>query len=87
MPRLDSDIKLDFKDVLVRPKRSTLKSRSEVGERGSRLASTLFLPRFGSSLCCLSVGGPPQRVYIQKLQDDVQWCPHYCLQHGHSRDL
>lgn len=30
MPRIDNDIKLDFKDVLVRPKRSTLKSRSEV---------------------------------------------------------
>lgn len=30
MPRVDSDIKLDFKDVLVRPKRSTLKSRSDV---------------------------------------------------------
>ena len=29
MPRIDNDIKLDFKDVLVRPKRSTLKSRSE----------------------------------------------------------
>lgn len=30
MPRVDSDTKLDFKDVLVRPKRSTLKSRSDV---------------------------------------------------------
>jgi GMP reductase len=30
MPRLDSDIKLDFKDVLIRPKRSTLKSRNDV---------------------------------------------------------
>jgi len=30
MPRVDSEIKLDFKDVLFRPKRSTLKSRSEV---------------------------------------------------------
>jgi len=30
MPRIDSDIKLDFKDVLFRPKRSTLKSRAEV---------------------------------------------------------
>lgn len=30
MPRIDNDIKLDFKDVLLRPKRSTLKSRSEV---------------------------------------------------------
>lgn len=31
MPRVDSDLKLDFKDVLFRPKRSSLKSRSEVG--------------------------------------------------------
>ncbi|CAM9103791.1 unnamed protein product, partial [Ectocarpus fasciculatus] len=30
MPRIDTDVKLDFKDVLIRPKRSTLKSRSEV---------------------------------------------------------
>jgi GMP reductase len=30
MPRIDNDIKLDFKDVLIRPKRSTLKSRADV---------------------------------------------------------
>lgn len=30
MPRIENDIKLDFKDVLLRPKRSTLKSRSDV---------------------------------------------------------
>ncbi|XP_067870571.1 GMP reductase 2 isoform X1 [Heterodontus francisci] len=30
MPRIDNDIKLDFRDVLLRPKRSTLRSRSEV---------------------------------------------------------
>lgn len=30
MPRVDSDFKLDFKDVLIRPKRSTLRSRSDV---------------------------------------------------------
>ncbi|XP_055341561.1 GMP reductase 2-like [Paramacrobiotus metropolitanus] len=30
MPRVENDIKLDFKDVLIRPKRSTLKSREEV---------------------------------------------------------
>ncbi|KAI8759430.1 GMP reductase 2 [Biomphalaria glabrata] len=30
MPHIDNDIKLDFKDVLVRPKRSTLKSRADV---------------------------------------------------------
>ncbi len=28
--RIENDVKLDFKDVLIRPKRSTLKSRSEV---------------------------------------------------------
>jgi GMP reductase len=28
--RIDTDIKLDFKDVLIRPKRSTLKSRAQV---------------------------------------------------------
>lgn len=32
MPRIENDIKLDFKDVLLRPKRSTLKSRSEVSQ-------------------------------------------------------
>ena len=30
MPRIDQDIKLDFKDVLFRPKRSTIKSRQDV---------------------------------------------------------
>ena len=30
MPRIENEIRLDFKDVLIRPKRSTLKSRSEV---------------------------------------------------------
>ena len=30
MPRIDNDIKLDFKDVLLRPKRSTLRSRKQV---------------------------------------------------------
>ena len=30
MPHIDNDVKLDFKDVLIRPKRSTLKSRADV---------------------------------------------------------
>lgn len=30
MPNIINDIKLDFKDVLLRPKRSTLKSRADV---------------------------------------------------------
>ena len=35
--RIENDIKLDFKDVLIRPKRSTLASRSQVSvTRGFR---------------------------------------------------
>lgn len=30
MPNIINEVKLDFKDVLLRPKRSTLKSRSDV---------------------------------------------------------
>lgn len=30
MPRIDQEVKLDFKDVLIRPKRSDLKSRADV---------------------------------------------------------
>ncbi|XP_036615648.1 GMP reductase 1 isoform X4 [Trichosurus vulpecula] len=35
MPRVEVDMKLDFKDVLLRPKRSSLKSRAEVDLRRS----------------------------------------------------
>lgn len=30
MPKIEEGVKLDFKDVLLRPKRSTLKSRAQV---------------------------------------------------------
>ncbi|XP_019620180.1 PREDICTED: GMP reductase 2-like [Branchiostoma belcheri] len=30
MPRIEADVKLDFKDVLIRPKRSTIRSRADV---------------------------------------------------------
>ncbi len=42
MPRIENDIKLDFKDVLLRPKRSTLKSRSEVGLGWKKKYQSLF---------------------------------------------
>ncbi len=32
MPNIVYDVKLDFKDVLLRPKRSTLRSRAEVSK-------------------------------------------------------
>ena len=31
--RIENEIKLDYKDVLIRPKRSTLKSRKDVSLR------------------------------------------------------
>ena len=37
--RIENDIKLDFKDVLIKPKRSTLKSRAEVS-----LSRTFIMP-------------------------------------------
>ena len=43
--RLEEDIKLDYKDVLIRPKRSTLKSRSEVSlERKTNFRN--YVPAF-----------------------------------------
>jgi len=36
MVHIDEAVKLDFKDVLIRPKRSTLKSRAQVGREGGR---------------------------------------------------
>jgi len=78
MPRLDQDVKLDFKDVLFRPKRSTLKSRSEVYtselER-SPLYELLFL------------GGFAQRVLVQELKRKVQRYPDDCVKYGHCRHV
>jgi len=37
MPRIDTDLKLDFKDVLFRPKRSTIRSRADVSVSSSLL--------------------------------------------------
>lgn len=42
MPRIDADLKLDFKDVLLRPKRSSLRSRAEVGLFESRSGMGYF---------------------------------------------
>lgn len=42
MPRIDADLKLDFKDVLLRPKRSSLKSRAEVRLLESRFGRGIF---------------------------------------------
>jgi GMP reductase len=47
--RIDQDVKLDYKDVLIRPKRSTLKSRSEVSlERGFTFRN--YVPDFPDNI-------------------------------------
>ena len=44
--RIENEIKLDFKDVLIRPKRSTLTSRKDVNlER-----TNIYFQKFGSNL-------------------------------------
>ena len=47
--RLDSDIKLDYKDVLIRPKRSTLGSRSEV-DLERRFSFRNYVPGFPENI-------------------------------------
>jgi GMP reductase len=47
--RLEEDIKLDYKDVLIRPKRSTLKSRSEVS-LGRRTKFRNYVPDFPDNI-------------------------------------
>ena len=47
--RIEEDIKLDYKDVLIRPKRSTLKSRSEVS-LGRRTKFRNYVPDFPDNI-------------------------------------
>lgn len=62
MPHIDNDVKLDFKDVLLRPKRSTLKSRSEVsllllvGQEWERFLALVLVQYlfFGWTKCSVS---------------------------------
>lgn len=56
MPRVDADLKLDFKDVLLRPKRSSLRSRAEVGKISKGACFLFFL--FSSPSFFLSFSPP-----------------------------
>ena len=78
MPRIESDLKLDFKDVLVRPKRSTLKSRADVRR------AMLFLAVYFKDTS-LPPGGLVPRVRLSEFQVGLQGYTHYSSEHGHSR--
>jgi hypothetical protein len=77
MPRIENDVKLDFKDVLIRPKRSTLKSREEV-----RMTGLVF-----SKIIFPSLGGPASALYFSPFQDRIQWHPNHRCQYGLGRNL
>ena len=56
--RLETDIKLDYKDVLIRPKRSTLKSRSEINlERKTNFRN--YVPDFPDNIEDYHYNGVP----------------------------
>ena len=44
MPRIETELKLDFKDVLVRPKRSTIRSRADVNKFNAIFITFLLHP-------------------------------------------
>jgi hypothetical protein len=50
MAKIQEEVKLDFKDVLIRPKRSTLKSRSQVS-----LERTIRMKHSGKELHCVPI--------------------------------
>ena len=75
MPNIVYDVKLDFKDVLLRPKRSTLKSRADVSGLAGQLQKSLV------------AGGSVPGDRVPKLQTDLQWHSHHGIQHGHRRNL
>ena len=52
MPHLDHSVRLDFKDVLIRPKRSTIRSRADV--------SMILIEYCTCTVFCTFQEGPPK---------------------------
>lgn len=66
MPNIINEVKLDFKDVLLRPKRSTLRSRADVSLYHDRnTCSSPLLPIYNRDAtdydCCLY-----RLIYIER---------------------
>lgn len=67
MPRIDNDVKLDFKDVLLRPKRSTLKSRADVNIVYFTIALSMYQTAWNFSefrYLLISVGYPSTDTFL-----------------------
>ena len=61
MPRIDQDIKLDFKDVLFRPKRSTIRSRADVSMPRITCFFKVFISTLDYSICLTEI----KILYVQ----------------------
>lgn len=75
---MDADLKLDFKDVLFRPKRSSLKSRSEVG--AARITSATNSQPSG----CLATGNNVLSDACRKCLSPASTETRYLLLHRQS---
>ena len=89
MPFVDNDVKLDFKDVLFRPKRSSLRSRSEVlllkqSQNLFLLVLTVEVSKITneqnnsiSNNYILVSGRFRTSIYLSKFQGFLYWCSCY----------
>jgi hypothetical protein len=95
MPNIVNEVKLDFKDVLLRPKRSTLRSRNDVSLYFIYLHCTPQLGYFRTNKTRITIqlglfalsGRPVPRNYVPQLEADVQRDPRDGQQHGHHRHV
>ena len=60
--RIEEDLKLGFKDVLIRPKRSTLKSRSDV-----ELERQFTFKHSGQSLSLIHISEPTRLTALSRM--------------------
>ena len=65
--RIEEDVKLDFKDVLIRPKRSTLQSRSQVACAPPRAPCALAVAADGRGHRTSRAGEPRPDIQVQAL--------------------
>ncbi|KAJ7422313.1 GMP reductase 2 [Willisornis vidua] len=91
MPRVDADLKLDFKDVLLRPKRSSLKSRSEhvAASSGSGKADLDKLKSILEAIpplryICLDVANGYSEHFVEFVKSVRALFPHHTIMQSKS---
>ena len=71
---LENEIKLDFKDVLIRPKRSNLISRSEVDVEREFVFKRLYI-NGKVLLLWWQIWTPPEHLKWQQLSININYLP------------